>query len=83
MRLRGEDMERSDPEGPDEAGVEEVEPDVSHVEGARELADEAAARLRAYGFDDDEIRRWAETYLAQEGSGDVDGLVAWIAERER
>jgi hypothetical protein len=83
MGLRGEDMERLDPEAPDQAGVEEAEPGASRVEGARELADQAAARLRAQGFDDEEIRLWAETYIAEEGSGDVDGLVAWIAEHEQ
>ena len=76
-------MEGLDPEAPGQAGVEEAEPDAGRVEGARERADQAASRLRAQGFDDDEIRRWAETYIAEEGSGDVDGLVAWIAEHER
>ena len=76
-------MEALDPETPEQAGLEEAEPSADRVEGARELADQAAPRLRAQGFDDDEIRRWAETYIAEEGSGDVDGLVAWIAEHER
>jgi len=35
------------------------------------------------GFTDEQIREWAETYIATEGSGSVDGLVAWIAEKER
>ena len=83
MGLQGEDMEGLDPEAPDQAGVEEEEPDASRVEGARELADQAVPRLRAQGFDDDEIRRWADTYIAEKGSGDVDGLVAWIAQHER
>jgi hypothetical protein len=79
----GKDMEGLDPEAPDQAGVDEEQPDASRVEGARELADQAGPRLRAEGFDDDEIRRWADTYIAEEGSGDVDGLVRWIAEHER
>ncbi len=76
-------MEGLDPETPEQAGVEEAEPGADRVEGARELADQAAPRLRAQGFNDDQIRIWAETYIADEGSGDVDGLVAWIAEHER
>jgi hypothetical protein len=70
------------PEEPHDAGVSEADPDVSHIEGARVLADQAEDRLRALGFTDDEIRHWAEAYCREEGSGDVDSLVAWIAEQE-
>jgi hypothetical protein len=71
------------PEETREAGVSEAEPDASHVEAARLLADQARERLRRQGFDDDEIRRWAEAYAREQRSGDVDDLIEWIARRER
>ena len=69
-------------EEPSDVGVVEAAPDASHAEAARVLADEARERLRAQGFTDEEIRRWADAYSRAEGSGDVDSLVAWIAEQE-
>jgi hypothetical protein len=70
------------PEEPHEAGVPEKVADASHEEGARVLADQARERLEDRAFTDQQIREWAETYIAEEGSGSVDGLIAWIAERE-
>jgi hypothetical protein len=70
------------PEEPHEAGVPEKLADPSHEEGARILADEARDRLKDRGFTEDQIREWAETYIAQEGSGSVDGLIDWIARQE-
>ena len=71
------------PEEPHEAGVPEQTADPSREEGARLLADQARERLGERGFTEKQIREWAETYIAEEGSGSVDGLIAWIAERER
>jgi hypothetical protein len=71
------------PEEPHEAGVPEKTADASHEEGARILADEARERLKDKGFTDQQIREWAETYIAREGSGNVDSFIAWIAEQER
>jgi len=71
------------PEEPHEAGVPEKVADQSHEEGARILADEARDQLTARGFTDEQIREWAETYIADEGSGSVEGLIDWIARRER
>lgn len=70
------------PEHPAEAGVEEEIPDQSHVEGAELLANEARAVLREQRFADDEIREWAWTYIADEGSGDVESFLTWVADRE-
>ena len=75
-------MSELTPEEPHEAGVPEKLADQSHEEGARILADEARDRLAERGFTDEQIREWAETYIAQEGSGSVDGLIEWIARRE-
>ncbi len=47
------------------------------------LANEARARLRAEGFDDDEIDAWARVYFERGHEGSVEGLVAFIrAEQE-
>ncbi|MBV8161821.1 MAG: hypothetical protein JO265_12925 [Acidimicrobiia bacterium] len=70
------------PEEPHEAGVPEKLADQSHEEGARILADEARDQLTGRGFTDEQIREWAETYIAEEGSGSVEGLVEWIGRRE-
>ncbi|MBV8296891.1 MAG: hypothetical protein JO085_08650 [Acidimicrobiia bacterium] len=70
------------PEEPHDAGVPEKLADQAHEEGARILADEAREQLTARGFTDQEIREWAETYIAEEGSGSVDGLIEWIARQE-
>ena len=71
------------PEEPHEAGVPEKVADQSHEEGARILADAARDQLTARGFTDEQIREWAETYIAEEGSGSVEGLIDWIARREQ
>ena len=76
-------MSELTPEEPHEAGVPEKVADQSHEEGARILADEARDQLTARGFTDEQIREWAETYIADEGSGSVGGLIDWIARRER
>ncbi len=74
-----EDLE---PEGPEEAGLDEKTPDRSRVEGAHLLASQARDRLAREGFAEDQILDWAETYIAEEGSGDVDAFIDWIAKRE-
>jgi len=72
------------PERPKDAGVTEPEPSVPQVEPAHLLANDARERLRADGFDDDQIDRWAEAYVEEVGqSGTVDELVVWITARER
>ena len=64
------------------ANVAECVPDSAHLEAARVLADQASAALTARGFNDEEIRDWAETYLAHESSGDLDSFLAWILDAE-
>lgn len=67
---------------PHEVGVAEFEPDSAHVEAARVLADEAEGELVPRGFDDDEIRHWAEAYCREQGSGDLEAFLAWIDQQE-
>ncbi len=71
------------PEDPEEAGVAEQQPDTGHIEGAHLLANEAREPLRARGFTDDQILEWAEAYIGECHTGDVEGLLDWIRDRER
>jgi hypothetical protein len=68
---------------PREAGVEEKAPELAQMEGARKLADDARGRLRAEGFSDGQIDLWAETYIAEEGSGDLESFFAWVERQQR
>jgi hypothetical protein len=74
------------PDMPADEGVDEPELRTVEIEGARLLGNEARARLRADGFDDDEIDAWANAYYVSAAGGadegDVDGLIAWIAEEQ-
>ncbi len=67
------------PDRPEQEGLPEPELPQVDVEGARLLANEARGRLRADGFDDDEIDAWVRVYFEQGHEGTVDGLVAFIA----
>lgn len=51
----------------EEFGVETETPDLAQIEAARLLANEARDVLQARGFSDDQIRHWADTYVAEEG----------------
>jgi hypothetical protein len=42
------------------------------------LANAAREFLTGCGFDDSQIDRWAKSYIAEYGSGDVGTFVAWI-----
>ena len=53
------------------------------LEGARILANDAREDLRARGFTDDEIDRWADAFLVEQGSGDLPDFLAWIETQER
>lgn len=71
------------PASPHDVGVGEADPDSAHAEAAHLLADAAGPALRDRGFTDAQINEWADAYLRAEGSGGVDGLIAWIEARER
>lgn len=66
------------PEAPGDEGLDEPTLPIEDIEGARLLANDARARLRGDGFDDDEIDGWARVYFEQDHEGDADGLVAFI-----
>jgi hypothetical protein len=76
-------MPEPKPESPEDAGVAEETPELSEIEGARLLGNDARVRLRADGFDDAQIDEWAETFIAEESSGTVDDFVAWIVRKEQ
>jgi hypothetical protein len=69
-------------ESPEEAGIAEEIPSLGQIEGARMLGNDARERLHADGFDDAQIDAWAETFIAEVGSGEVDEFVAWITAQE-
>ena len=70
------------PDHPHDVGVEVVCPDLAQIEGAHLLANAARGFLRGCGFGDREILEWAETYIAEIGSGDVETFIAWILEAQ-
>ncbi len=53
-------------------------PTSPQIEGAHLLANLARPFLTGCGFDGDQILRWAEASIAEEGSGDVECFVSWI-----
>jgi hypothetical protein len=71
------------PSSPADVGVPEETPELSEIEGARILGNEARARLSADGFSAAQIDKWAETFIAEVGSGTVDDFIAWIRRQEQ
>jgi len=76
-------MPEPEPSKPEDVGVTEEVPELMEIEGARTLGNEARKRLHADGFDDAQIDAWAETFIADVGSGSVDEFVAWITLQEQ
>ncbi len=70
------------PKRPEETGTKAEVPELAQIEGAHLLANEARDFLTGCGFTARQILEWADTYIAQEGSGDVESFVEWIHERE-
>ncbi len=71
------------PTDPEDAGVEEKTPEqLTAIEASRTLADASRSTLCDAGFDDDQIDAWADTFIAEFGSGDVDTFVNWIRRQE-
>jgi hypothetical protein len=64
-------------------GVPEETPELSEIEGARILGNDARSRLDADGFSAAQIDAWAETFIAEVGSGTVDDFIAWIRRQEQ
>jgi hypothetical protein len=62
----------------DEAG--RVQPEEAEVESARLLANDARDALRVRGFDDEEIRRLADEYVALDLGEDTDAFILWAVE---
>ncbi|MBW3667262.1 MAG: hypothetical protein KY394_06680, partial [Actinobacteria bacterium] len=68
------------PARPAEEGVPEETPDLAQIEPAHILANDARDELRAQGFTDEQIHKWAETYVAEQGgTADIDRFLDWIA----
>ena len=75
-------MPEPEPTSPEDVGVPEEVPELSQIEGARLLGNDARERLHADGFTDEQIDEWAETFIAEVSSGTVDQFVEWISRRE-
>lgn len=71
------------PARPSDEGVEERTPDMSRIAAARVLANEAYDLLAPKGFTDEQLRLWAESYLVEEHSGDLETFLEWMAAMER
>jgi hypothetical protein len=71
------------PESPGDAGLSEADDTViEDVEPVHLLANDARERLRADGFTDAQILRWAEAFFGTHDEGTVDELVDWIRAQE-
>jgi uncharacterized protein YrrD len=70
------------PESPRRVGIDEREPDGSHLEGAHLLAHEADRRLESRGFNRDQILDWAKGYETADRIGGLDEFVSWIDKQE-
>lgn len=70
------------PQHPKETGVHDLIPDVAQLEGAHLLANEARPFLSSCGFSEVHVLEWALSYIAEQGSGDVESFVTWIHECE-
>jgi hypothetical protein len=59
------------------------QPDAPEVESARLLANDARDALRVRGFDDEEVRRLADEYVALDLGEDTDAFILWAVEHRR
>lgn len=71
-----------EPEDPADAGIPERTPDDSRIEGAHVLASQARPYLEDRGFSEDQVIRWADAFIAEQGHGDVAVFLDWIARQE-
>ncbi|WP_108668086.1 hypothetical protein [Euzebya rosea] len=71
-----------DPERPADEGVDATYPDADQQEGVHLLANQAADRLADAGFTREQVFEWAAAYVEREGTGTVDGLIAFIRQKE-
>lgn len=77
-------MTQPDPGTPEQHDVESETPDIAQIEAARLLANDARQQLNARGFSDEQIRHWAETYVAEEGgTADLPDFFNWIESQQR
>jgi hypothetical protein len=53
------------------------QPEAAEVESARLLADDARPELRSVGFSDEEIRRLADRYIAEDRGTGTSEFVDW------
>lgn len=73
--------DRSDKAG-DSSEPGAPQPEAAEVESARLLAAQAREELVSRGLDDDEIRRFADRYVAEDRGEDLDAFVEWASREE-
>ena len=86
--LRGKSLGMNDAKHPKDAGPTDRptqmerdrprEPGLTEVESARTLQAEAKKQLIDRNLDDEEIRKAADEYIAEGGSGDVEDFIDWV-----
>ncbi len=54
-------------------------PEAAEVESARLLANQARDALRGRGLTDEDIRRLADRYVAEDRGEDLDQFIAWAS----
>lgn len=57
------------------------QPEAAEVESARLLANQAGGELAAEGLSEDDVRRLADDYVAQDRGESLEGFVAWAREQ--
>jgi hypothetical protein len=74
-------MDKTDKEGAtSEPGS--PQPKAPEVESARMLENQASESLAAQGLDRDEVRRLADTYVAEGRAADLDAFIAWVRDSQ-
>lgn len=69
-------------EHPQDEGITLHDPDSAHDEACHLLANDAAPVLMRDGLSREEVWEWSEAFLAANGHGNIDDLVAWIRARQ-
>jgi hypothetical protein len=59
------------------------QPEAAEVESARRLANQARERLLRVGLSNEEIRRLADDYIAEDRGENLDDFIEWAMQRSR
>jgi hypothetical protein len=59
------------------------QPEAAEVESARLLGNKARGRLQSSGLNDEQIRKLADEYIAQDRGEDLEAFIRWAEGRGR